>query len=232
MRRSCSTKFILFATALTFALLVPRPGFAEMFIAVYGGIAYTGDDTVTVQEHEPFFVPPNTFRLDADFDQSSVFGGRIGYWFRGAPWLGVALDVSHHEAEADNLDVDAVPVSGLIMLRAPLHASDAYPRGRLQPYLGMGPSVFTADIDIDSGAGEEFSEFGDDIGVDLRAGAAWYLNPHLALLAEYRFTSVSIEFEEERCAAFLCFLGGHATSRTAEVTLETHHFLLGLSYHF
>lgn len=221
---------------LTLAL-APAPAFAEWFLDFYGGIAQSRGDDAKLEEQAPFFASPETLSVDADFDSSVTLGGRIGYWFPSYHWLGLALDVSHFSAEGDTVDIEAVPITPLLMVRWPLLVGDGFPHGRLQPYAGIGPTLFSYELEIDTATDEKLSELGLNVGLDVRAGLAWQLTTSLALFGEYRFTHVTLEVEEKGCLTFDCavffpFAGGEDTRRTAEVTLDTHHFLMGLSYRF
>jgi opacity protein-like surface antigen len=109
------------------------------------------------------------------------------------------------------------------MFRWPLFESPEHPNGRLQPYLGIGPSVFyqKATVEFRSGVGD-FSDDSFAVGVDARAGVAYEFLPNWALFLEYRFTHVS-DSPEGR-------INGEKT--TVDVDLNTNAVLLGVSYRF
>ena len=62
------------------------------------------------------------------------------------------------------LDLDVVPVSPLLMLRAPLASDEEYPYGRLQPFVGIGPGIFITIVDE-----QGYSDKPADVGLDLHA---------------------------------------------------------------
>lgn len=229
-----STKaFLLVVSAVGVLAIAPPRAQAEPFLDLYVGAARTGETEVTIQE----FLTPATASRTVDFDSSVTFGGRIGYWFEGLPWVGVALDVSSFKAEGQNVDIAVFPVSILVMLRWALLATAAIPQGRVQPYVGIGPGVFISDVDVDfrPAVAEEVSDWSLDLGLDVRAGLAWQFHKRVAIFAEYRFTHVGVEIEERGCITLACALsifGSEVTVRTTEATLDTHHFLLGLSFRF
>lgn len=233
------TRTTLFGMALLMLgllTMVPTLVSAEGFIDLYGGVASTQDADVSVEERSPFFAPAEVSR-NVDFDTSITFGGRFGYWFESAPWLGLALDVSTFQAEGKNVDITLFPVSPLLMVRLPLLTSDEFPKGQLQPYVGVGPGLFISDFEVDfrPTVEEKVSEWIVDVGLDARAGLAWQIHRRFALFGEYRFTHVNLEFEEEGCLTFACAFvpfAAEATKRTAETTLDTHHFLIGVSFRF
>lgn len=235
------TRTTLFGVALLMLglpTMVPTVVSAEGFIDLYGGVASTQDADVSVEERSPFFAPAEVSR-NVDFDTSITFGGRLGYWSESVPWLGVALDVSTFRAEGKDVDIAVFPVSALLMVRWPLLTSEEFPKGQLQPYVGVGPGLFISDFEVDfrPTVAEKVSEWivDVDVGLDARAGLAWQIHRHFALFGEYRFTHVNLEFEEEGCLTFACAfvpLATEATKRTAETTLDTHHFLIGVSFRF
>jgi hypothetical protein len=61
---------------------------AEISLDAYGGYSITGNQSIDVKNGQSFTLN------DVDVDNSWVVGGRIGYWFRSLPFLGLALDGS------------------------------------------------------------------------------------------------------------------------------------------
>jgi hypothetical protein len=133
------------ATAFVFGLIIPvavmttviddarAEGFADFRVG--GAITHNTDGSATVGGVASPSGP-------IDFKSGVSFGIRGGYWLDSVPWLGFAFDLSVFDPDEDvklvPLKLDVFPISGLLMLRYPLLKSDAYPRGRLQPYAGVG----------------------------------------------------------------------------------------------
>lgn len=162
-----------------------------------------------------------------DLERTEVFGVRAGYWLDPIPWLGFAGDLSYFKTEGTNSRFTVVPLSLLLMLRLPLLATEEIPRGRLQPYVALGPSVFLAESFVDfrpqlSGRATDSSI---DIGFDARSGVAWQFHRRLAVFGEYRFTHLSISGKDAES-----FLGGDRTG--VDTTLNVHHVLVGVSIRF
>jgi hypothetical protein len=110
-----------------------------------------------------------------EFKSGVSVGIRGGYWLDSVPWLGFAFDLSAFDPDEDvsvlPVKLDVFPISALLMLRYPLLKSDAYPRGRLQPYAGVGPGAFVTHAKLklkDVGAPENFSDTTVNLGLDVR----------------------------------------------------------------
>lgn len=169
--------------ALVAAGSLPGLARAETFIDLYGGGAFPMDTDTTI-------TGPNYGIIgQSPYKESFVVGGRVGYYFdRGVPWLGLALDVSYFEADIDlpnGAKNDVVPVSLLLMLRAPLLYNPEFPRGRLQPYVGIGPSFVYSKSKAGASSDTSF-----DVGFDMHLGVAWMLTRNIGLFGEYRFSYV------------------------------------------
>src|SRR6187402_2794070 len=135
MRGLVSVRCLLVTLGLA-TTLAARPAAAEWFLDLYAGASFTQDADVTVGNG-------TTIDDKVEFDTEAVGGGRLGYWFDGIRWLGVAGDVSYFapagRGTQSETRLEVVPLSPLVMFRLPLLDSPVFPRGRLQPYLGVGP---------------------------------------------------------------------------------------------
>jgi opacity protein-like surface antigen len=125
-----------------------------------------------------------------------------------------------------------VPISALLMLRSPFLKSDEFPKGQLQPYVGIGPSFFVANGSLDSPSPgiDAVHQGRTDFGFDVRAGLAWQINKNFAIFSEYRFTDVNLRFLHRECFAVSC--GPLDTDIVSEtrVSLVTHHVLVGVRF--
>src|SRR2546425_4747217 len=169
-------RFILAFSTFSLIAMAPTLASSEGFIDLYAGAAFTQGADVSVREFAPFFTPASVRRA-VGFDTSTTFGGRVGGWIERVPWLGFALDVSSFRAEGKDVNIDLIPVSPLLMLRWPVLTSTDFPKGRLQPYLGVGPSLFIVpkfEADFRP-AVARVSEWQIEAGPDVRAGLTWQL---------------------------------------------------------
>lgn len=81
-----------------------------------------------------------------------------------------------------------IPISGLVLLRVPLLADPEVPTGRLQPYVGGGPSLVATRVKLDAPVlGERFSDTVAELGADLRAGLTFMLTRNVGVFAEGRY---------------------------------------------
>jgi hypothetical protein len=196
---------------------------AEWSWDVYLGGAFSQEDDVTVSEPG---VGSRSLKLD--HDDSPTFGARGVYWSKQRPWLGVGLDLSAYFPDLEREAVFIVPLSGLVMFRKGLKKSPDYPRGRFQPYAGLGAGLFISNLSIELREQPIFALFGSvsdtsyDPGLDLRGGLKWGLYQRVMLFGEYRFTYTQPEYDVE--------LEGSPVS--VETKFITHHVLIGLSYSF
>ena len=224
---------LLVAVALLGTLAsAPTLASAEWFVDFYAGAASTADADVSASDRfcSGFFCSPaSTASREVQFDSSFTVGGRVGHWFEPIPWLGVAFDVSYFQANGEDVEITVVPLSLLLMLRWPLLATPDFPRGRLQPYIGIGPGAFITDVSVDfrPTLPNALSITDVEAGFDARAGLAWQFHRRFAVFGEYRFTYVDAEVTEGPPELF-----GSGSESRVQTTLETHHFLVGVSVRF
>jgi opacity protein-like surface antigen len=222
----------LFLSVVCFLLIFPTVTWAEWFLDVYGGEASTQDASVTAEITSYGLLMATTTKSHTekvDFDTSFTVGGRLGYWFEKLPWLGFSLDLSYFKAEGEKAEFDVIPLSLLLMLRYPLLKGENFPKGKLQPYAGVGPSYFFTDsrVNFRPALQDSVSGSSGEIGLDVRAGLAWQFHKHWAIFGEYRHTDVKIDFTQED---FLPLFSG--TDESMKTHLNTNHFALGISYRF
>ena len=209
----CRLRLVLVTALVALAVTVSAPALAraETFLELYGGGAFPLDSDTTISG--PGFVLIG----ESSYKESFVVGGRGGYYFEGGvPWLGLALDVSYFKADIDlpsGAKNEVVPVSLLLMLRAPLVQSPAFPRGRLQPYVGIGPSFVYSKSKDGTASDTSF-----DLGFDFRMGLAWMLTKNVGLFGEYRFSYVQPDYD----------LNGEQV----EPDFSVNHLAVGLTFRF
>jgi len=221
----------LFLPAVCFLLVFPTFARAEWFLDVYGGESTTRDANVNaeVTHYSIFGSSSQSHAEKVDLDSSFTMGGRLGYWFEKLPWLGLSFDLSYFKAEGKKAEFDVVPLSLLLMLRWPLFKSENFPKGKLQPYAGVGPGYFFTDsrVNFRPALQDSVSGSSGEIGFDVRTGLSWQFHKHWAIFGEYRYTDVKIDFTQ---GDFLPLFSG--TDESMKTHLKTNHFLTGISYRF
>jgi opacity protein-like surface antigen len=205
-------RIILALSIVVAAVGGARPATAEWFADAYLGAALTQKDEITF----------TTFRVersqDVQYGSSAVYGLRLGRWFDGLPWLGVAVDASYFRPTKD---LQVFPLTALALVRYSFFKDEEFTHGRLQPYAGLGGGLFISNVDGTLGF-LKASDTSVDIGLDTRAGIAYHFDANWVGFFEYRFTHVSPTYDVQP-------FGGRTP---ADTTLNTNHFLLGLSYRF
>jgi hypothetical protein len=194
------------------SLSLARPAAAETMLDLYVGGAFTEGSVLEVQNG------PLTTLYSADWNTSPVFGIRAGYWFEGPlRWFGLAGDLSYFRPDlgSDFANLHTFPLTPMVMIRIPLLEDDVVPAGRLQPYAGIGPGLFTTVLTSDT-----FSDrVGFDAGLDVRAGISIRLTRTFGLFAEYRRTDVDVRAED-------------SDEDRAKTTIETDHITGGIALRF
>jgi opacity protein-like surface antigen len=187
---------------------------AEGFVDLRAGASFTPENDVELHAGRA------SLAFESEFDESATVGGRGGYWFESLPVVGLALDVSYFapDAKGGGPDLDVIPISPLLMLRAPLGSDEEYPNGRFQPFAGIGPGIFVTLLDDGSG----YSDEPVDVGFDLHAGVRALLTPAVGLFVEYRFTTFEAQATDD-------FAG---VSLHTDILLDTHHVAGGIGFSF
>ena len=209
----------LFGALLGAALILG--GGCQFAVDAYVGPNFPSNEDATLKTNVPP-IPSFTISGKADYDGGVTFGGRTGFWFDALPMIdvGIFADVSRVTQEVDDADFDFVPISLLPMVRVSLMKTDEIPNGRLQPYVGLGPSLVYSELD--NGNLEDSSW---DVALDARAGVTYMLLKSFGLFTEYRATYFEPNFDDT-------VPGAAGSSVRAELDSVTHHVLFGTTFRF
>jgi len=230
-------------TAVLVLLLAAGAARAEGFADLYGGTAYSPRSDMVFVIGSPSGPADHTFH-GVEWDRSSMYGARAGWWLDAAPWYGIGLDVFRFDANVpmqtvdttifgttapatlQKIDVSVLAVAlDLVRLRYPFFADAEYPHGRLQPYLTAGPAFFRVTM-TNKGNGELTTDSATDtvLGYKVGGGVSLRLTKQFGLFGEFRYT----HFHAEPA------LRGTITGAGVPVKfdLNTRHLLAGASFAF
>ncbi len=232
---------VLFALFLAPVWSAPRAVSAEGFLDLYLGASFPENGDVDGRASfggVPGATISGTDRID--YDTAFTSGLRGGYWFEDAAnFIGLGLDLSYYGAygEVSNTPVDiefdvaALPITPLLMVRVPIAVEDGFPGGRFQPYGAIGPSltVSIAYADLSRyGVGlDDFADASFDVGLDVGGGVAIQVAEPIALFAEYRYTRLRPEFDDE-----VDFDFGPDIDIDLDPDIDVHHMVFGVSFRF
>lgn len=193
----------------------------QFAVDAYVGPNFPSDEDASLKTNVPPSAPFNVSG-EADYDGGVTFGGRTGFWFNAFPLvdLGIFADVSGVTQEVEDADFDFVPISLLPMVRMPLMKTDEHPNGRLQPYIGIGPSLVYSELD-----NGDLEDSTWDAALDARAGVTYMLIESFGLFTEYRATYFEPSFDDS-------VSGAPGSSVRAELDSLTHHWLFGTAFRF
>lgn len=130
---------------MAFAFMAPRLATAELYTD-------SGLDLL-IPENEELELHFSTLYEDTDLMHSNdasynSYEEQLGYWFEDIPWLGIASEAPllepDEQGQETSIDADTNfdPLSGFFLLR--------YPNGQLQPFVGIGPTLFISDLRSDT----------------------------------------------------------------------------------
>jgi opacity protein-like surface antigen len=232
---------------------------AEPYIAAYAGLAMTQDkDLEIVQDLDGAEALKGTL-MGVEFDRSVVFGGKAGYFFRGRTLggnFGFEYELYHFRPNINGQTVEfsgtvlGSPFSGSSSLgeadvsviagalnflyRIPLGRSRRFPRGQLQPYVGLGGGIFLAEFETESSILDSPQKVDDtDVrpGVQGLAGLKLFLTRNVAVFGEYKYIfTTDFEFKLKASGT----VGGAPATETTTLrgSLTGHQFNAGLAIHF
>jgi len=222
-------KIIVTLIILFFSLLLVQTASAEHAFSIYGGIAFGLDGNIQVTDLTTS--PPQSFEQYVEYSYSPEIGFRYTFW---GTYIGLAFDISAFfpgsSEDEEFISYEVIPLSLMLMLRWPLFKSENAPRGRLQPYIGIGPSYVTYNFKVNYSAYKSPGQSdGDGDAVtweDLRAGLNWQISRRHSIFLEFRYTKFDINAGDEHDVLGI--------KRTIEIQteLENLHALIGYSFSF
>jgi opacity protein-like surface antigen len=188
------------AILLAILLIAPTQVKAEWTADLYTGMGFTQPHDAQV--NLPDFGMTGTHE-DLKFDNSALLGARAGYWIDSLSYLGFGLDLSHYfgpDQKAQTSTTTLCP-TGDGCFTAPENIKQfnnnvtavgfdlmlRYPKGRLQPYLTVGPAIFSATLkDTDNFIPAGQSSTSTSWGIQAGIGALFLFTQRMGAFVEYR----------------------------------------------
>ena len=171
---------------------------------------------------------------DQPLKSSAMLGGKFGHYFTKARWLGIETGLSY---TTPHLKEGSITFSGpggstpspfLTGLHHHVITWDIatimfrYPGYRLQPYIGIGPSLFFATL---KGSDAPTGQSAMDIGLNAEAGIRYYITRNWAFFGEGKYNRARLGYTSNDSNDAAEPFGFRATY--SALTLS-----LGVSYHF
>lgn len=135
---------------------------------------------------------------DIDLEKASLFyGAKVGFFFPKREWFGLETEAFSSQLNIKQQTVvggvpgtvfaETMPGSHMQLTTWAINAIVRSPSlvAELEPYGGIGPALF-------------FSTSGDtnvSVGVNLIAGARYFVMPHLALFGEFKYNRATLRTE-------------------------------------
>lgn len=199
--------------------LAPSSARTETYVAGQLGVTIPGQLT-NVEGIQSF--SGRTFE-DLALADSAFYGAKLGAFLPGRlTWLGGETEMFYtnphvkQQRLAGNFPgspLENVAGSRMRVTTWAFNVIARYPGERFQPYLGLGLGLFWARVSGPiTGTGSDASP-----GMNLLAGARFFLTTRLALFGEYKYNKATFEF-------------GQTAQLKADYTAD--HFVGGLSFHF
>ncbi|HEU4685768.1 MAG TPA: outer membrane beta-barrel protein [Nitrospira sp.] len=172
---------------------------------------------------------------DQPLKNSIMLGGKLGHYFTRARWIGVETGISYanphiKEGSLTFSGSGGPPVSTgtLAGVHQRMIIWDVatlmfrYPGYRLQPYIGVGPSLFFATL---KGPTAPPGQSGTAIGLNVEGGARYYMTRRWALFGELQYHRARIGYTSNDSNSAADPFGFRATYSAVTASI-------GVSYHF
>lgn len=170
---------------------------------------------------------------DQPLQNSLSLGGKLGHFFTKARWIGIetGLFYSTPHIKEGSLEFSGPGGSATSPILAGIHQRMItwdnsiiirYPRYRLQPYIGIGPSVYFASL---NGPDAPPGQSATAIGFNAEIGLRYYITRRWALFGEGKYNYARINYSSNDNDP-------NADPFAFKATYTPLTFSLGISYHF
>ena len=212
----------MMSLVLLLCLCMPSWALAELYLGAFGGHTFPND----YSDQKTTLGGVTSYPADSPNGSSYVVGGKVGYFFERARWLGLETEAFYTKADIGKPggpvapgDVRVITVAENVMVR--------YPGNRIQPYVGVGLGVLFVDVRQDFPGHPASAGDASDVALGLNAlgGLRVFLTDSIGLFAEYKYQYSPQNFEIKN------FLGTGDTLEN-EGVYSTNMVVGGLAYHF
>jgi opacity protein-like surface antigen len=170
---------------------------------------------------------------DQPLKSSLMVGAKLGHYFTRARWIGIETGVSYTTPHIKEGSLTfsgpggSLPSPSLAGIHQRIITWDAdvifrYPGYRLQPYIGIGPSFYFADL---KGPTAPPGQSAASIGFNAEGGLRYYLTRQWTLFGEGKYNYARMNYSSNHSDPNADPFGFRATY--SAVTLS-----IGISYHF
>jgi opacity protein-like surface antigen len=170
---------------------------------------------------------------DQPLKSSLMVGAKLGHYFTRARWIGIETGVSYTTPHIKEGSLTfsgpggSAPSPSLSGIHQRIITWDAdvifrYPGYRLQPYIGIGPSFYFADL---KGPDAPPGQSATSIGFNAEGGVQYYVTRHWTLFGEGKYNYARMNYSSNHSDPNADPFAFRATY--SAVTLS-----LGVSYHF
>ena len=170
---------------------------------------------------------------DQSLKSSALVGAKLGHYFTKARWMGIETGLSYttpHVEEGSITfsgpggSVTSPTLSGLSqrIITWDIDVIFRYPGYRLQPYLGIGPSLYFASL---NGPTAPPGQSATSIGFNVEGGLRYYITRRWALFGEGKYNWARMDYSSNHSDPNADPFGFRATYSALGLSL-------GISYHF
>ena len=222
----------------------PRLLNGEFYAGGFLGVAFTPNqdlryqDGIVLNQGVNGKEGPVTLRNN-QFANSLTWGVKLGYFFHSIPYLGLEVESSYNNSYVHRRTLSLNrPIQGMSQATVPndfwinwttaLHIVGRYgflpdkevPFGRLQPYVGIGPSVIVLYEEVDSGKNFSF---------DVMAGLRYMITKNISSFVEYKYNH---QREADIDAHPFYLPNGTEGRGMTYLGFDVHKIVTGLAYHW
>jgi opacity protein-like surface antigen len=235
-------------------LSMPLLASAEWYADLYGGGAFTQNTTGRQISNGGFSFTVDDLKVDESFTGGGRAGywfeslpwygaGLDVFYFQPnipqqtarttstTPFSNTGLGFPFENGSVGNATANKISLSAIgigfdvLRLRVRLLKNDAFPHGRLQPYVTAGPALFITKVGVDHFTPTDQSKTVTSWGYKAGAGVSYHITKLVGLFVEYRFTHFKTDVTFRDDSVF-------SSEETLQATFNTHHGIAGLSFRF